>query len=250
MLRKNTHKPNGISKLKEIPIESFPKHVLIIPDGDGRWARRFNKFPTFGHKKGYLVLQKVIRKLQDLPINTLTVWGFSADNWKRSKEETAGLMQILENGIKEALPELIEKNVRFVHVGRRDRIPKSLKKTIENTEEKTKNNGPKIFCAAIDFSGQDQEIRMIEKVLKLPKNTEVDIDLIKNLRDGGNLITPADLIIRASGEQRTSDLGWLSQNSEFYSIKKFLPETTSNDFVLALLDYTKRERRFGGRNTH
>ncbi|OGH47690.1 MAG: di-trans,poly-cis-decaprenylcistransferase [Candidatus Levybacteria bacterium RIFCSPLOWO2_01_FULL_39_10] len=230
-----------------MPVEKFPKHVLIIPDGDGRWARKLNKLPTFGHKKGYIVLQKIIRKLQDLPINTLTVWGFSADNWKRSDGEVSGLMKILEAGIKEALPELIEKNVRFICLGRRDRIPKSLKKTIENAEERTKNNGPKIFCTAIDFSGLDQEIRMMEKVLKLPKNTEVGIDLIKNLRDGYNLITPADLIIRTSGEQRTSDLGWLSQNSEFYSIKKLLPETSPNDFVLALLDYTKRERRFGGR---
>lgn len=247
MLGKNNGKSNGFSNLKEIPENSFPKHVLIIPDGDGRWAKRFHKFPTYGHKKGYQVLQKVIRKLQNLPINTLTVWGFSADNWKRSKKETAGLMQILENGIREALPELLEKGVRFIHVGRRDRIPKSLRKMIEKAEKETKSLGPKIFCVAIDFSGQDQEIRIMEKVLKLPKNSKVDIELIKKLRDGGGAITPADLIIRTSGEQRVSDLGWLSQNSEFYSVKKYLPETKPDDFVLALVDYTKRERRFGAR---
>ena len=88
----------------------------------------------------------------------------------------------------------------------------------------------------------------MEKVRKLPKNKRVDAVLIEKLRDGQGLIKPADLIIRTSGEQRVSDLGWLSQNSEFYSIKKFLPDTNARDFVMALIDYTKRERRFGARS--
>ena len=233
--------------IKNIPPERFPNHVLIIPDGNGRWAKKFHKIPAFGHKHGFKILQKVIRNLQNLPINILTIWAFSSDNWKRSNQEVKTLLQIIEAGIKEASPEMIEKNIKLVCLGRRDRIPQSLKRAIEDGEKKTKNLGPKIFCVAIDFSGQDQEIRMMQKILKLPKNTEVNIDLIESLRDNEGLIPPADLIVRTSGEQRTSDLGWLSQNSEFYAIKKYLPETTSDDFLLALIDYTKRERRFGAR---
>ncbi len=240
-------KQNISETIKNIPSERFPKHVLIIPDGNGRWAKKLHRIPSFGHKHGFKILQKVIRKLQNLPINILTIWAFSSDNWKRSNEEIKVLFQIIEAGIKEALPEMLEKNIRFVCLGRRDRIPASLRQTIGNAEKQTKDKGTKIFCVAIDFSGQDQEIRMMQKVLRLPKNTKINIRLIESLRDSSGTITPADLIVRTSGERRTSDLGWLSQNSEFYAIKKYLPETTSDDFLLALIDYTKRERRLGGR---
>jgi undecaprenyl diphosphate synthase len=156
-------------------------------------------------------------------------------------------MKIFDRGIKDALIDLEKKNMRFIHLGRRDRIPGFLKKTIEDAEEKTKNYGPKIFCIALDYSGKDQEIRMMKKVQKLPKNTDIDSNLVIKLRDSGGIVNPADLIIRTSGEQRTSDLGWLVENSEFYSIKGMLPETQVDDFINALVDYSKRERRFGGR---
>ncbi len=240
-------KQNVSETIKNIPSERFPNHVLIIPDGNGRWAKKFHKIPAFGHKHGFKILQKVIRKLQNLPIDILTIWAFSSDNWKRSDQEVKVLLQIIEAGIKEATAEMVEKNIKFICLGRRNRIPRSLKRVIEDGENQTINLGPKIFCVAIDFSGQDQEIRMMQKILKLPKNTKVNIDLIESLRDSGGLIPPADFIVRTSGEQRTSDLGWLSQNSEFYAIKKYLPETTSDDFLLALVDYSKRERRFGAR---
>lgn len=237
------------SKPDNIPADAFPKHVLIIPDGNGRWAQRFSKLPSYGHQKGFEILKKVLRELLGLPVKVVTVWGFSSDNWKRPKGEISSLMDLYERGINETLQELKDKNVRFIHLGRRDRLPQSLVKTIEKAEKETKENKYKIFCVAIDFSGQDQEVRMMEQVLKLPKNTRIDINLIKKLRDGSGLIPPADLIIRTSGEQRTSDLGWLSQNSEYYAIDKLLPEANSNDFLEAIIDYTKRERRFGGRST-
>lgn len=237
------------SNLDNIPPDAFPKHVLIIPDGNGRWAIRFRKLPSYGHRKGFEILKKVLRELLGLPVKVVTVWGFSSDNWKRSKGEVSSLMDLYERGINETLQELKDKNVRFIHIGRRDRLPGSLVKTIEKAEKETKENKYKIFCVAIDFSGQDQEIRIMEKVLKLPKKTKIDLKLIEKLRDSEGIIPPADLIIRTSSEQRTSDLGWLSQNSEFYSIRKLLPETDTKDFLEAIIDYTKRERRFGGRST-
>lgn len=234
-------------KLKEIPDDKFPGHVLIIPDGNGRYAKKLNKVPAYGHKIGFKVIKNAVRKLQDLPINIITMWAFSSDNWKRNSAEIEALMKIINLGIKEASAELLEKKIRFVCIGRRDRIPEFLKKTIEETERKTKKLGPKIFCVAIDFSGQDQEIRMMKKIQKLPKDTFIDIELIKKLRDSESLVSPADLIVRTSGEQRTSDLGWLSVNSEFYSIKKMLPEAKISDFINALIDYSNRDRRFGSR---
>ena len=233
--------------LKSIPEDKFPHPVLIIPDGNGRWAERLHKIPIFGHKQGAIVLKKVIRTLQELPIDTLTVWGFSADNWSRSNREIKGLMEIFEKSILEMHDELMGKNIRFIHLGRKDRVPTSLRKIIEQTENMTLGNTGQKFCTAIDFGGQDQELRIMKTIQKLPKKTNVTLELLENLRDGGGIIKPADLIIRTSGEQRTSDIGWLSQNAEFYAIKNFLPETGTEDFVKAFADYSKRERRFGGR---
>lgn len=234
-------------ELKKIPREKFPEHVLIIPDGNGRWANKFHYLPVIGHRNGYKVLKEIIRKMQELPIIILTVWAFSSDNWKRSKKEIYSLMQIFEQAVGEMEEELMQKKIRFIHLGRKDRIPKTLKKAIEKLESKTNKNKGLIFSLAIDFSGQDQELRMMETIHNLPKNTKITLDLVRKLRDANGEIPPSDLIIRTSGEQRTSDLGWLSQNSEFYSISKLLPDAKVNDFIEAIIDYSKRERRFGAR---
>ena len=234
--------------LKEVPKEKFPSHVLIIPDGNNRWAQRLKKPTITGHRQGYKVLKEVLETLQDLPINIVTIWGFAADNWKRSKQEVGNLMKLFERGLKENLSDLLKNNSRFTHLGRKDRIPNSLRQTIEKVEKETRKNSGKVLCLAIDFGGEDQEFRMMKAVHNLPKNVKITLDVIKKLRDGRGEISPADLIIRTSGEQRTSDLGWLERNSEFYSIPKLLPDTQMQDFVNAIIDYSKRERRFGARS--
>lgn len=234
-------------RLQKIPKEKFPNHVLIIPDGNGRWAQRTQSSTIIGHRQGYGVLKKVLETLQDLPINIVTVWGFAADNWKRPQQEVNDLMKLFERGLKEILPDLQKNNSRFIHLGRKDRIPDSLKKLIDKVERKTKTNNSRILCLAIDFGGEDQELRMMQAVYYLPKGQKITLEVIKKLRDGYGQIPPADLIIRTSGEKRTSDLGWLERNSEFYSIAKLLPDTQTEDFVKAIIDYSKRERRFGAR---
>lgn len=235
--------------LKEIPEEKFPNHVLIIPDGNGRWANRMRQLPIFGHRQGMKIIKEVLDALKDLPIKIITVWGFSANNWKRQKNEVESLMKLFESAIKENLPELIKNNTRFIHLGRKDRIPFSLVKMIEDSEKKTQYNTKRTFCLALDFGGEDQELRILNEVRKLPKSVDITPTVVEQLRDAKGLIPPADLIIRTSGEQRTSDLGWLERNAEFYSIPKLLPESTIKDFVNAIVDYSKRERRYGGRSS-
>lgn len=233
-------------QLKEIPQEKFPNHVFIIPDGNGRWAQKMNKLPIFGHSQGMKIIREVLDALKDLPVKVTSVWGFAANNWKRQKKEVDSLMKLFESAIKENLPELIKNNTRFIHLGRKDRIPFSLKKMIKKAEDETKHNTKRIFCLAIDFGGEDQELRIMKKIQRLP-NINITSEVVEELRDGKGLIPPADLIIRTSGEQRTSDLGWIERNAEFYSISKLLPESTVKDFVGAIIDYSKRERRFGAR---
>lgn len=242
---------NGIfekfPQLEKIPTERFPNHVLIIPDGNGRWAKRLNSIPIIGHRQGFKVLKDVLRNLQELPISIVSIWGFAADNWKRSKEEVAELMKLFEQGINDLVPDLMKNKSKFVHLGRKDRIPFPLQTAIQKAEKATRNNKGKILCLAIDFGGEDQELRIMQAIRDLPKNINIDSDLVKRLRDGQGEIPPADLIMRTSGENRTSDIGWLGTNSEFYSISKLLPDAGIEDFVKGIIDYSKRERRFGAR---
>jgi undecaprenyl diphosphate synthase len=234
-------------ELKGISNEKFPRHVLIIPDGNGRWAKKINSIPIIGHRQGFKVLRGVLENLQELPIDIVTVWGFAADNWKRTKEEVAELMQLFEEGLNGIVPGLLKNKSKFIHLGRKDRIPFSLQVAIEKAEKATRNNMGKILCLAIDFGGEDQELRIMQAVRSLPKNTTIDLNVVRNLRDGKGEIPPADLIIRTSGENRTSDIGWLGTNSEFYSISKLLPDAGIKDFIKAIIDYSTRERRFGAR---
>ena len=234
-------------KLKGIPSERFPHHVLIIPDGNGRWAKKMNSIPIIGHRQGFKVLKKVLRNLQELPIDIVTIWGFAADNWKRPEKEIEELMRLFEEGLRDIVPDLIKNKSKFIHLGRKDRIPLSLQNTIKKAEKVSRNNKGKILCLAIDFGGGDQELRIMQAIQKLPKNTNITPELVQELRDGQGEIPPADLIIRTSGENRTSDIGWLGANAEFYSIPKLLPDAKMEDFAKAIIDYSKRERRFGGR---
>lgn len=240
-------------ELKKIPENKFPYHLFIIPDGNGRFAKLSSMSPVFGHKKGAEVLKDVMRDLRKLPIHIVTIWGFSTDNWKRSPEEIREIMDTLKTTIEQTLPELLENNVRLVHLGRKDRIPISLRGTIEKAEKQTAGSTDKILALAIDFGGEDQETRVAQQIARAAiekKLTPEQITpgLLKGLRDGGGLIPSADLIIRTSGELRTSDVGWLNgKNTELYVIRKLLPETRTEDFVKALISFSQRDRRFGGR---
>lgn len=149
------------SIIERIPKDKFPAHVLIIPDGNGRWAKQFNMHPSFGHLHGSEVLRKVLDNLERLPIKFITVWGFSSDNWKRPAEEINSLMEIFERELSSSFPKLMEDNTRFVHLGRKDRIPESLKGTFDMVENKTRKNNHQVLSFAIDFGGEDQIFRML-----------------------------------------------------------------------------------------
>lgn len=233
-------------ELNDIPADKFPHHVLLIPDGNGRWAKMYGKNITQGHKTGAEVVKKIYYDLWQLPIKYITIWGFSANNWERTKEEADGIMHVIETTLKLMLPEALKRNSRIIHIGRKDRIPEYLRKVFEEAEEKTKNNTGSVLSLAVDYSGEDQELRMYKKMIA-DKIKKVTPEILASYRDGNGIVPPADFIIRTSGEKRTSDLGWLSTNSELYFIEKLLPNTGSKDIIKALADYAKRDRRFGGR---
>ncbi len=236
--------------LKTISQDKFPKHVCIIPDGNGRWAKKHNKFAVYGHAKGMQVLQKILKEVSEISeIKIVTLWAFSADNWKRSEGEINGLMKLLTKGISEGIMDIKARNSRFVHLGRKDRLPKSLLSVLEKAEEETKNNTGQIVAIAIDFGGEDQDIRIVQKALNLPSDIKVDQDLLWSLRDTQGLIKSSDLLIRTSGEMRTSDIGWINgASTEIFIIDKLFPDITTNDIIDAVVAFSKRDRRFGGRH--
>lgn len=233
-------------ELKKISKEKFPSHLLLIPDGNGRWAKLAHKNITEGHKKGAEVITNIYNDLWQLPIKYISIWGFSADNWSRTKEEADGIMRVIDATLKVLLPQAMERNERIIHIGRKDRIPAYLKKAFEEAEKKTAKNTGTVLSLLVDYAGQDQEVRMFRKMIE-DKITKITPEILAKYRDGGGIVPPADLVVRTSGEKRTSDLGWLTINSELAFISKLLPNTGSKDIVEAIIEFTKRERRFGGR---
>lgn len=232
--------------LKEIPKDGFPKHVLIIPDGNRRFASGLQEESIFGHKQGVQVLLEILRDLRNFPIEIVTIWGFSADNWKRPEEETTQLLSLINIVIDSHLDELMENNVRFLHLGRKDRVPENLRETLERTETETAQNSQQTLCVAIDFGGDDQTARMIERGIEAGLKHPVSIEEMKKLRDGQGEIPPADLLIRTSGEMRISDIGWLNgPNTEFFPIEENFPEIDTGHIVKAIVDFSKRKRNMG-----
>lgn len=239
-------------ELKKISPEKFPRNVFIIPDGNGRWASLMGLAIQQGHQKGAEVIAEAFRDFNDLKdqIPFVGVWGLSVDNLNRPKEEVEFLMGLFNRAIQKFEPELLKRNNRFVHIGRKDLFASHpLGETIARVEEKTRVNTGQVVYVAIGFSGEDQELRLAQKIADEARNwpsLEITKDLIEALRDGEGLIPSADLIIRSSGEHRLSDVGWIQgRGTELYFERKLFPSFTTKDFVKAIVDFSKRDRRLG-----
>lgn len=265
MITELTPKPTRFEgifpRLEEVPNEAFPTHLAIIMDGNRRWRRSVGMQRDLdGHFEGFKTAVKLTRNSRVLPINIFTLWAFSADNWRRDVGEIEGLMGLMNQAVQEHLPELQERNARFIHLGRKDRIPQNLAATLAAAESATANNSGQAICLAIDFGGQDQERRIAEEVaLKVANlvraNPNVDNETIlrlaqpnqtERLRDGNGLIPPADLIIRPS-ESRTSDIGWLNGKSTVLHFveDKYFPEMSEADIEDGVLRYVQTQHRHG-----
>lgn len=231
------------------PGTKLPNHLAIIPDGNRRWAKEHH-LPTFtGHQRGFEVLLKIAKQARDWGIHTVTIWVFSTENWKRDKEEVKYLMEIEEEMLKKYLSEAKKDNVRIIHLGRKDRIPKSFVQTLEKAEQETKTCTRHILNIAVDYGGRDEILRAINKYKVSGSKYKVltESEFTKFLDTGSQPYPYPDLLIRTSGEQRTSGLLlWQMAYTEFVFLKKHLPDCTVEDLKEAILEYSQRERRFGG----
>ncbi|MBP5285815.1 MAG: di-trans,poly-cis-decaprenylcistransferase [Kiritimatiellae bacterium] len=216
------------------------RHLAIIMDGNGRWAKARRKPRLAGHRAGADALDRVMRYCKDAGIEYLTVYAFSTENWKRSKTEVSGLMKLLSSFMKSKRDELVGQGVRFMVIGRRDDLSTKLQKEIASLEEATKN-GRFTLAVALSYGGRDEIVRA---AAKFKGGGEKEFS---DCLDTAGIPDP-ELIIRTSGELRLSNfLLWQAAYSEFYFTDVLWPDFSKEDFDMALASFSKRERRMGGR---
>lgn len=230
-----------------------PDHIAIIPDGNRRWARARGLSAIEGHRKGAEALAKVLEASRDLNIHTVTFWGLSTENWlEREAEERKFLLGTISAGLDRHLEDAKKKGVRVIHLGHKDRLPKWLIKKIDRIEKETLQNTEHVFNIALDYGGQDEIVRAVQKIVKSgAQANRIDGKFIDGFMDTANQPYPyPDLIIRTSGEQRTSGLLlWQSNYAETYWELDHFPDFTPEKLRAAILDYSRRRRRFGGNDS-
>ena len=233
-------------------MNNLPTHIAIIMDGNRRWAKNNNLDVRLGHKKGAETLENIVRYCNKIGIKYLTVYAFSTENWKRSKEEVGALMLLLQNYLDDFAKRADTENIKINMLGNREELSKGLLKSIDKAIERTKNNTGTNFNVAFNYGGRDEIVRAVKKIANDVKDDILDIESINEKLISNNLYTKnipdPDLMIRTSGEIRTSNfLPWQLVYSEFYFTDKLWPDFTSEDLDKAILEYNKRNRKFGGK---
>ncbi len=230
----------------------IPQHVGIIMDGNRRFARELDMKPTQGHLEGKDKLEEVIEWCRDLGIKILTVYAFSTENFKRSKDEVLELMRLFIENLRKAADDkrVHENKIRIRVIGQRDILPEELREAIEYAEERTKDYDEFFFNIAIAYGGREEIIKAIKEIAQEVKYGKIDVDDITEETVRKHLYTAdlpdPDLILRTSGEERISNfLLWQSAYSEFYFADIYWPTFRKIDFLRAIRDYQMRQRRFG-----
>ena len=223
-----------------------PKHIVIIPDGNRRWAKKHGLAPVEGHKKGLDTAFRIVKASKNLGVKVLTLWSFSTENWNRPRTEVHYLMRIYQIFFKKHVKELISEGVRFKWLGRRDRVPKTLKTLLEKIEQETAKNKNYILNICLDYGGRDEIVRAVRKIMKnkiIP--SKVNEDLINKNLDTAGAPDP-DLLIRTSGEKRISGMmPWQTAYTELYFSKLFFPDFSLAELKRAIADFSNRQRRYG-----
>ncbi|WP_409068569.1 isoprenyl transferase [Clostridium sp. FAM 1755] len=229
---------------------NIPKHIAIIMDGNGRWAKERNLPRTMGHKAGVETIREIVKECNNLGVKYLTLYAFSTENWKRPKDEVSALMSLLVQYLRKEVKELNENNVVVNAIGDIEKLPEVCVNELKKAYEETKNNTGLILNLALNYGGRDEIIRAVKNMyedIKLGKvrEAEVNEDIISNYLYTKGMADP-DLIIRPSGEKRISNfLLWQCAYSEFWYSDIKWPDFKKEHLHKAIYDYQNRDRRFG-----
>lgn len=223
---------------------NIPKHIAVIPDGNRRWAKERGLPTLMGHKKGAENFDLLIDRAHQLGVKCFTTWIFSTENWKRAQEENDYLFKMARDYTNKYRKKCIENKIRFIHLGRKDRLPEDIIKTISEVEEETKSYTEFTIGIGFDYGGHDELLRTLGKLKDL--NLEVTKENIEANLDTKDMPMP-DVIIRTSGEQRLSGfMSWQCEYAELFFPKVYFPDFNPDLLEEVIRDYQNRERRFGG----
>ena len=230
--------------------DNLPKHLAIIMDGNGRWAKQKGFLRAFGHENGTKSVRTVVETSAKLGIDHLTLYAFSTENWNRPKLEVDLLMELLINSLKNELKTLQENNIRLNSIGNLDLLPKSAQKKLQEVIETTKSNSRMVLTLALSYGSREELLNAVKNISNKVKNNIISIDNIDESIINQHLYTrdlpDVDLLIRTSGEHRISNfLLWQIAYSELYFTDVLWPDFKENDLYEAIISYQKRERRFG-----
>ena len=238
--------------MTQISSKQLPEHVAIIMDGNGRWAKKKGLNRIRGHRKGADTVRKIVTFSREIGIRWLTLYAFSEENWKRPSSEVQGLMTLLNRFLKNELKEMQENEIQLRTIGRTEKLPKSTRKILLDTIEKTSSNSKMTLTLALSYGGRQEILDAILKIAGQIQENKISASDITEKLVSNSLYTSGipdpDLLIRTSGEYRISNfLLWQISYSEIYITQALWPDFGENEYKKALRDYQMRDRRFGGR---
>ena len=228
----------------------IPQHLAIIMDGNGRWAKNKGKNRLFGHTKGVKAVQEVVEECAVLKIKYLTLYAFSTENWNRPEEEIGVLMKLLLSSLKSEFEKLLKNRIKLNVIGNTDQLPLSVQKELDYVIKQTENNSEMTLTLALSYGGREEIERAIKQLAVKVKNNIISPEKIDQSIINEHLYTrdlpDVDLLIRTSGEKRISNfLLWQIAYAELYFSKVLWPDFRKKHLHKAIINYQKRERRFG-----
>jgi len=237
--------------MSEAPTAKLPRHVGIIMDGNGRWARARGLRRQSGHERGADSVRKVVRAARKMGIEALTLFAFSSQNWDRPPEEVFHLMELLRRYLLQERDEILDNGIRLVTVGQAERLPQSVRGPLFELIAASAHNRDMVLCLALSYGGRETIAKAAREMCRDAvagklNPEEVDVERLSGYLDSSRLLPPLDLLVRTSGERRISNFFlWETAYAELYFTAKQWPEFAPEDLMEAVLDFQSRERRFG-----
>lgn len=236
--------------METLDLEKLPRHVAIIMDGNGRWAKQRGMNRIRGHEEGATSVKAIVRATREIGIPWLTLYAFSEENWRRPKVEVEALMVLLKRFLQSEVKEMLDNGIRFQAIGRLHKLPKDVQRTLRETAERTASNRNMVLTLALSYGGRQEVTDAVKKMVQRVEAGEICSSDITEALFSEHLYTAnmpdPDLLIRTSGECRISNfLLWQIAYAEIYMTPTHWPDFRKEEYVEALIEYQRRERRFG-----
>jgi len=236
--------------MNQVDLKRLPRHIAIIMDGNGRWAKKRMLPRVEGHRRGVKTVDKIVTLCAEMHIEALTLYSFSDENWNRPRSEIDALMKILDQYLNKELDRMMRENIRFNTIGRTHELPPSIQKLIRHSEDVTRNNDGLILTLALSYGGRQEIVDATKNIVRQVQEGSLSIEDIDFPVLESSLYThdlpELDLLIRTSGEKRISNfLLYQMAYTELHYTQVLWPKFTEDDLLKAIIDFQSRERRFG-----